>query len=741
MKKYSFILLAITLIIGCFSISHAGTFYDILDTKYEGIVESLAFLKIVDGVSQNIFDANKVVTRAELAKMLVVAHGYEEFADLLEAKNEFKDVKKGTWYYDYVNIATAYGLVKGYPDGNFYPDREVTYAEAVAMILRSLGHKYIEENSEYGWYYNYILRMRDLKLNDGMEVFYNEKGAKRGDVAILIWNMLRQNTWKVIKEEGTGNLTYADSGEILIEKVFGEDYELINGNKIKKFFASDGKMYAVIEGKGEYELKDSLPIYAVGAKVTGVVSKKDKILSCAVYDMDLGIVEGYKEELEEDGYKVKKANEKYYYGGKNDDYIFYAVRRNKEGETIERAIILDLTNKIIIEKIKKEKSILTINESLEIDTSDAVILDGKRFADWGKLKEDDAILHATGNIYILANEYKTEDELYQPNKKSTKKDDNIYYISSIQYNGDKVTLKLISSEKSTQMVCTASVKDYSIGDFVNVTIDGGQITKLEKANTKSYADLKNGKELVTDYSDKDYFTNMIGKYKIDDDTQICLVTKTYKNNTDSVIEKCTLERVQQDELNNVDDEIINIIAKEGVAKVIYIERETNKFSKFYAKVKEVIQEDSDIYLTVSPIDLPVIKYKVIGKGECEPGDLISYTLSGKEGEEELKIDEVYRGGVIGYKGDYIVKSVDNEYITLTNGEVFDKTSSVISLGDKRYKISKYIIILAKARKDEKSWVFSSTTFAEMKKIKLSPGDRIAIDELEGAIVIYTGYTD
>ena len=62
----------------------SGTFQDLIDTKYEGIVESLHFLKIVDGVDNHLFDANKAVTRAEMSKMLVIAHGYDSMKDFLK---------------------------------------------------------------------------------------------------------------------------------------------------------------------------------------------------------------------------------------------------------------------------------------------------------------------------------------------------------------------------------------------------------------------------------------------------------------------------------------------------------------------------------------------------------------------------------------------------------------------------------------------------------------------------------
>lgn len=738
MKKYIALFFILIVILTCSSVCYAGTFYDIIDTKYEGVVEGLAFLKIVDGVSEHVFDANKIVTRAELAKMLVISFGYNDSTKLIGAKKAFKDVKEGSWYYDYVNIAAAYGFLNGYPDGNFYPDREVTYAETVAMILRGLGHKYVKEDSEYGWYYNYIERMRDLKLNKGIEVFYNEKGAKRGDVAILIWNMLNQHTWEVIKEEGKAELTYADSGKVLLNKAFEKKYELVNDKKLKDLFSEDGELYANVEGYSKVKLANTLPVKAIGSKITGVYNIEEKTLVVAIYDMDITIVEGYAEELKEDGYKIKSAKSKYSFGGKDVDYAFLAIKEEDGKKEIERAITIDLDGKILIDEIKKEKDEITINESITIDTNKAILIDGKEVIKWSELSKEDSILLIGSDLYMLANDYKSEDEKKEENK-NINGDDNLYYIIGISYGTDKTYLRIAKSEKSNYYSCSADIGSFEIGDFVMVTFENNVITKISKADSKEYENLKNGKQLILNYKKDDYAKGMIGKHIINQDTEIFFASKKYKNNSDTLIEKCILERVDEEELQFIDNENINIITDGTIAKVIYIERNANKFSVFYARVKDVKVDKDKIFIDILPINSAIKKYKTTGRVDCEAGDIISYTLSGKEGEQELRIDEVYHTSAIGYKGDLIVESVKDKVITLTNGEKFNQTNNVIHINNKDYKLSKYIIIRARVRQAEDGWVFSSAEFVDFKKVRLSPGDRIAIDEIEGAIVIYYGY--
>lgn len=741
MKKFILLSFILTLILACFSISYAGTFYDVLDTKYEGIVESLAFLDIVNGTSDHVFDVNKVVTRAELSKMLVTAHGYDKISEIVDVPASFKDVKSGSWYYDYVNVAAVYGLVKGYPDGKFYPDEEVTYSQAVAMILRSLGHNYIREDSEFGWDYNYIWRMRDLRLNEGIEAFRNDDGAKRGDVAVFIWNMLNATYWEVVEEEGTGLLTYSDSGKVLLDKAFEKEYQLVSGKKIKSFSAEAGDMYANIETFGVVELVDPLPIYAMGAKVNGVYSKKEKKLVCATYDIDCAIVDGRANELEEDGYRTKGVKDKYYFGGREEDYIFFAVRRNGADEAIDRAIILDLSNKIKVDTMKTEKGILTVNDGvLEIDTKNAILLDGKRIREWSKLaKKDEILAIKSGEIYMIVNEYKSEYDIKDEEKRQ-EKEDMLYYITHFSYANGNNYIGLSDGIKTRQCVCTAELKNFAVGDLVLVSMESSTVTKLAKATSKGYEDLDLGRELVLNYKTKDYLPGMIGKYIIEKDTKIYLVSKQYATNSNSVFEKTVIEEVPENELSYVDDEVINLIVTGNEAKAVYIERETNKFSAFYGIVRDVYIEKQKLMISVSPVDDPVTNYETTGTVNCEIGDMISYTLSGKN-NETLKIKEVYHKSVIGFKGDYVVNTISGSEIALTNGETFDKKSATIELGGRIYKLGDYKVVASKVRQDEDGWRFASATFEELKNVKFAVSDRIAIDEIEGVIVIYSGYAE
>ena len=54
----------------------------------------------------------------------------------VSAKSTFSDLQEGLWYTDAVNWAAAAGVVNGYEDGTFRPNRNITRQEMTAMLAR-----------------------------------------------------------------------------------------------------------------------------------------------------------------------------------------------------------------------------------------------------------------------------------------------------------------------------------------------------------------------------------------------------------------------------------------------------------------------------------------------------------------------------------------------------------------------------------------------------------------------------
>lgn len=88
---------------------------------------------IVDGYEDGLFRPDKAVSRAEFTAIAVRFFDYSASYD-----GEFIDIDGDEWYADYVQAAADMGLVDGYSDGSFGPEDSITRAEAVAIVNRVL---------------------------------------------------------------------------------------------------------------------------------------------------------------------------------------------------------------------------------------------------------------------------------------------------------------------------------------------------------------------------------------------------------------------------------------------------------------------------------------------------------------------------------------------------------------------------------------------------------------------------
>ena len=99
---------------------------------YNNAVSTLTKAGILKGYEDGTFQPDGYITRAEFATIAI-----RFFSGVYEGEDLFPDIK-GHWAEDYINNAANKGLVKGYEDGTFGPDRYITRAEAVTLVNRTL---------------------------------------------------------------------------------------------------------------------------------------------------------------------------------------------------------------------------------------------------------------------------------------------------------------------------------------------------------------------------------------------------------------------------------------------------------------------------------------------------------------------------------------------------------------------------------------------------------------------------
>ena len=106
-------------------------FSDVNGEWYSCAISTLTKIGILTGYADGTFLPNKDITRAEMATIIA------KFADLTDEELTFTDIE-GHWAQDYIEHAAGNGWIAGYEDGTFKPESFINRAETVTMINRVL---------------------------------------------------------------------------------------------------------------------------------------------------------------------------------------------------------------------------------------------------------------------------------------------------------------------------------------------------------------------------------------------------------------------------------------------------------------------------------------------------------------------------------------------------------------------------------------------------------------------------
>ncbi|MDU2109399.1 MAG: S-layer homology domain-containing protein [Peptoniphilus rhinitidis] len=100
----------------------------------------------ISGYANGKFDPNANMTREEFAQMIskYVSENVKKAED--NTLISFKDVSDKNWSKSAIQDALERGIIKGYEDGTFKGDRDITRAEAVRMLNRTFDRKTTEKS-------------------------------------------------------------------------------------------------------------------------------------------------------------------------------------------------------------------------------------------------------------------------------------------------------------------------------------------------------------------------------------------------------------------------------------------------------------------------------------------------------------------------------------------------------------------------------------------------------------------
>ena len=97
-------------------------------------VNDMASRMVVKGSNGTHFNPDAPITRSQFAAIVTRALGLPENG----TTTVFNDVTPGDWYMGAVAKAYEYGIIQGFEDGTFRPDRMMTREEAMVMIARAM---------------------------------------------------------------------------------------------------------------------------------------------------------------------------------------------------------------------------------------------------------------------------------------------------------------------------------------------------------------------------------------------------------------------------------------------------------------------------------------------------------------------------------------------------------------------------------------------------------------------------
>lgn len=143
----------------------------------------------ITGYPDGTMKPDSEITRSEVAAIFTRAFDLDEKGK----SSSFKDLKKTSWAYPYVNACAANDIITGYTDGTFKGSANITVSELATMIYRVtkvdindpllVPDKY---ESKSTWEKNYISGLERLNMLDSLQTKDWSKKATRGDVIHLV---------------------------------------------------------------------------------------------------------------------------------------------------------------------------------------------------------------------------------------------------------------------------------------------------------------------------------------------------------------------------------------------------------------------------------------------------------------------------------------------------------------------------------------------------------------------------
>ena len=165
------------------------TFSDV--ETYHKNNDAIAFLKdkkILQGYNDGSFKPDATINRAEFMKIVIA----QDIDPSVETYNHcFPDVQR-QWFAPYICYAKEQGLIKGYQDGTFKPEQNISFVEAAKIIAQAE-----DKNIQPGkvWYENYVKKLESGNAIPS-EIETLEHPISRGQMSEIMYRIKGKINYK-----------------------------------------------------------------------------------------------------------------------------------------------------------------------------------------------------------------------------------------------------------------------------------------------------------------------------------------------------------------------------------------------------------------------------------------------------------------------------------------------------------------------------------------------------------------
>lgn len=177
------------------------------DSDVKSHMKSLVDMGIMQGFEDGTLHPDEYVTRAQFAKMLMLAAKECDISLSGQGEKTFGDVDDTHWASEYISAMSASGIINGFEDGTFRPDEIITYEQAAKMAVQLFNISYYENTYPVG----YVSAVIGEGINDGVSALIGDS-LTRSDAAAIIANSIEYAKGAINRYSLSGGSSSATNG-------------------------------------------------------------------------------------------------------------------------------------------------------------------------------------------------------------------------------------------------------------------------------------------------------------------------------------------------------------------------------------------------------------------------------------------------------------------------------------------------------------------------------------------------